>query len=175
MDAFCAKSYLSKLKLEPIFCFMLQNLCSILYLTFPYLSQFSLDSFLKGCLILIPISPSQQVQITYLIFIIERIIASIRYESLEGLISLTPYLNLTLVRYSCLLCSYYPSPISSYHHYYFKPNMSLNSSVPLSQLRLYLSPKPVASAMFMLCLSSRSSPAKSKMLLKSPSSNCLTL
>jgi len=59
-------------------------------------------------LILIP--PSQQVQITYLIFIIERIIASIRYESLEGLISLTPYLNLTLVRYSCLLCSYYPSP-----------------------------------------------------------------
>jgi hypothetical protein len=108
-------------------------------------------------------------------FIIERIIASIRYESLEGLISLMPYLNLTLVRYSCLLCSYYPSPISSYHHYYFKPNISLNSCVPLSQLRLYLSPKPVASAMFMLCLSSRSSPARSKMLLKSSSSNCLTL
>jgi hypothetical protein len=127
MDTSCARSSLSKLKLEPIFCFMLQNLCSILYLIFPYLFQFSLDSFLKGCLILIPISPSRQVQITYLIFIIERIIASIRYESLEGLISLMPYLNLTLVRYSCLLCSYYPSPISSYHHYYFKPNISLNS------------------------------------------------
>jgi hypothetical protein len=91
MDAFCAKSYLSKLNLEPIFCFMLQNLCPILYLIFPYLFQFSLDSFLRGCLILIPISPSRQVQITYLIFIIERIIASIRYESLEGLISLTPF------------------------------------------------------------------------------------
>jgi hypothetical protein len=173
MEAFCAKSYLSKLKLEPIFCFMLPNLCSILYLIFPYLFQFSLDNFLKGCLMLIPISPSQQVQITYLIFIIKRIIASIRYESLEGLIPLTPYLNLTLVRYS--FCSYYPSPTLIYHHYYFKPNMSLNSSVPLSQLRLYLSPKQVAFAMFMLCLSSRSSPAKSKMLLKSPSSNCLTL
>jgi hypothetical protein len=108
-------------------------------------------------------------------FIIERIIASIRYESLEGLISLTPYLNLTLVRYSCLLCSYYLSPTLIHHHYYFKPNISLNSSVPLSQLRLYLSPKQVASAMFMLCLSSRSSLGKSKMLLKSPSSNCLTL
>jgi hypothetical protein len=108
MDAFCAKSSLSKLKLEPIFCFMLQNLCPILYLTFPYLFQFSLDSFLKGFLMLILISPSRQVQITYLIFIIKRIIASIRYESLEGLISLTPYL--TLVRYSCLLCGYYPSP-----------------------------------------------------------------
>jgi hypothetical protein len=146
-----------------------------LYLIFPYLFQFSLDSFLKGCLILILIVSFTAGSNHLSNFIIERIIASIRYESLEGLISLTPYLNLTLVRSSCLLCSYYPSPTLVHHHYYFKPNMSLNSSVPLSQLRFCLSPKPVASAMFMLCLSSRSGLAKSKMLLKSPSSNCLTL
>ena len=47
---FLATSSLTTLKPEPSFCFIEPNTDSTLYLPLPYLSQFSLDNFLKGCL-----------------------------------------------------------------------------------------------------------------------------
>jgi hypothetical protein len=92
MDAFCAKSYLSRLKLEPIFCFMLPNksmLHPVPYLpvSLPILVRQLSQGMLNTHPHIYFTAGSNHLSNFYN----RAHIAFIRYESLEGLISLTPF------------------------------------------------------------------------------------